>query len=332
MNSEPPSDKKRRLTLEAKVALVFGIISLTLSILASLAFYINWGIPPGMDIKGPHPWIASIGHYLDIGGFYGCLASFLVSFIALVTGFFNKPRLLNVAAGYLSLIIAYAAGMTFLTTLARKRQAAREISCFNLNALGYTLKKFGKEHYDQIPHTINWCDELIEFDSYSSNEMRRGWVKNDEGLSEFAFNTKLSDMKLAETPKDVVLLFETKLAKNPAGGPELINAENISSYEVEKIVEKFPAVLEAAAYAIKSDLGEDDVMVAVIPRPGVKLDPRELYDFCAREMPRYMIPRYIRIVSEFPKTETLRVVKTDLKAQDVTPDTWDEEKIIGRRK
>jgi crotonobetaine/carnitine-CoA ligase len=108
--------------------------------------------------------------------------------------------------------------------------------------------------------------------------------------------------------------------------------ENISSFEVERIVEKFPSVLEAAAYGVKSDLGEDDVMVAVIPRPSAKLDPRELYDFCSREMPRYMIPRYIRLVSEFPKTETHRVVKTELKAQGATKDTWDEEKVIGRRK
>ena len=108
--------------------------------------------------------------------------------------------------------------------------------------------------------------------------------------------------------------------------------ENISSFEVEKIVEKFPAVLEAAAFGVKSDLTEDDVMVAVIAKPGAKLDAKALYEFCVREMPRYMIPRYIRVMSEFPKTETHRVVKTDLKNQGVTPDTWDEEKIIGRRK
>jgi len=108
--------------------------------------------------------------------------------------------------------------------------------------------------------------------------------------------------------------------------------ENISSFEVEKIVEKFPAVLEAAAFGVKSDLTEDDVMVAVIAKPEAELHPKALYEFCAREMPRYMIPRYIRVMAEFPKTETHRVVKTDLKAQGVTPDTWDEEKEIGRRK
>ncbi|HUT55966.1 MAG TPA: AMP-binding protein [bacterium] len=108
--------------------------------------------------------------------------------------------------------------------------------------------------------------------------------------------------------------------------------ENISSYEVERIVEKFPAVLEAAAYAIKAELGEDDVMIAVKPKPGESIDPEALYDFCAEEMPRYMVPRFIRVVDEFEKTETHRVVKGPLKEQGVTADTWDEEKSRGRRK
>lgn len=108
--------------------------------------------------------------------------------------------------------------------------------------------------------------------------------------------------------------------------------ENISSYEVERVVEKFPAVLEAAAYAIKSELGEDDVMVAVVAKPGENVNPNALYDFCLEEMPRYMVPRYIRLVPEFDKTETHRVVKGPLREQGVTTDTWDEEKVRGKRK
>jgi crotonobetaine/carnitine-CoA ligase len=108
--------------------------------------------------------------------------------------------------------------------------------------------------------------------------------------------------------------------------------ENISSFEVERIVEKFPAVLEAAAYAVKAELGEDDVMVAVRPRPGQIVDPGALYDFCMEEMPRYMVPRYIRVVEELPQTETHRVIKGPLREEGVTADTWDEEKERGKRK
>jgi hypothetical protein len=45
-----------------------------------------------------------------------------------------------------------------------------------------------------------------------------------------------------------------------------------------------------------------------------------------------MVPRYIRVVDSFEKTETHRVVKGPLKEQGVTPDTWDEEKVRGKRK
>jgi len=108
--------------------------------------------------------------------------------------------------------------------------------------------------------------------------------------------------------------------------------ENISSYEVEKVVNRFPSVLESASFGVKSDLGEDDVMVCVMPRPGEQVDPEALYDFCVKEMPRYMIPRFIRVMDEFPKTETHRVKKNLLKTQGAVEGTWDEERSRGRRK
>ncbi len=107
--------------------------------------------------------------------------------------------------------------------------------------------------------------------------------------------------------------------------------ENISSYEVERIVESHSSVLEAAAYAIPSDVGEDDVMVAVVLKPGENADAVSLYEYCHEEMPRYMVPRYIRFMDELPKTETHRVKKPVLQEEGVTADTWDEEKERGRR-
>ncbi len=101
--------------------------------------------------------------------------------------------------------------------------------------------------------------------------------------------------------------------------------ENISSFEVEKIVNSHPKVLESAAYAIPSELGEDDVMVALVLQPGVQLEPAALIQHCETHMAYFMIPRYIRVVDEFPKTGTERTMKYQLKADGVTPDTWDRE-------
>jgi crotonobetaine/carnitine-CoA ligase len=103
--------------------------------------------------------------------------------------------------------------------------------------------------------------------------------------------------------------------------------ENISSFEVEKIINSHPQVLESAAYAIPSVLGEDEVMVAVVLQPGAELEPLALIQYCEERMAYFMIPRYVRVVDAFPKTGTERTMKYQLKAHGVTLDTWDREQV-----
>jgi crotonobetaine/carnitine-CoA ligase len=101
--------------------------------------------------------------------------------------------------------------------------------------------------------------------------------------------------------------------------------ENISSFEVEKIINGHPSVLESAAYAVPSELGEDEVMVAIVLQPGAQCPPEALMQYCAARMAYFMIPRYVRIVQSFPKTGTERTMKYQLKAEGITRDTWDRE-------
>lgn len=101
--------------------------------------------------------------------------------------------------------------------------------------------------------------------------------------------------------------------------------ENISSFEVEADVCSHPAVREAAAVAVPSEFSEDEVMVIVAPVPGQKLEARQLAEFLIETMPYFMVPRYIRILDELPKTPSAKVMKADLRKEGVTPDTWDRE-------
>jgi len=99
--------------------------------------------------------------------------------------------------------------------------------------------------------------------------------------------------------------------------------ENISSWEVEQVINAHPDVLESAAIGVPADVGEDEVMVCVAPKPGRVLDPAQLTSFCAERMAPFMVPRYVRIMSVLPKTPTERVQKFELRGQGVTADTWD---------
>lgn len=111
--------------------------------------------------------------------------------------------------------------------------------------------------------------------------------------------------------------------------------ENISSHEVEMEILKHPLIREAAAFAAKSDVAEDEVMVCISTREDNRIDSRELISFLIPRMPHYMVPRYVRIMTELPKTPTGKVMKDALRKQGVTSDTWDREKegiIIKRQK
>jgi crotonobetaine/carnitine-CoA ligase len=99
--------------------------------------------------------------------------------------------------------------------------------------------------------------------------------------------------------------------------------ENISAFEVEEVVKLHPAVLDAAAYGVPSELTEDEVMVAVVPRHDQVVDPASLAEFCANRMGRHMVPRFVDIVETLPRTPTEKVEKALLRERGVTPTTWD---------
>ena len=99
--------------------------------------------------------------------------------------------------------------------------------------------------------------------------------------------------------------------------------ENISSFEVENEVTAYAPVREAAAIAVPSELGEDEVMIVVAPVAGQTIIPLELFHFLQPRMAHFMLPRYIRVAQELPKTPTQKIKKYELKREGITADTWD---------
>jgi len=108
--------------------------------------------------------------------------------------------------------------------------------------------------------------------------------------------------------------------------------ENISSFEVETELCAHPAVKEAAAVAVPSEFAEEEVLAVVSLVEGATLDPAELIELLVPRMAHFMVPRFIRIVADLPKTPTLKVQKHLLRSAGVTDDTWDREKAGIRLK
>ena len=99
--------------------------------------------------------------------------------------------------------------------------------------------------------------------------------------------------------------------------------ENISSYEVEHVLLSHPAVAEAAVFAVRSELAEDEVMAALIARPGHAVDAADLWRHCDERLPRFAVPRYLDVLDELPRTENGKVQKFKLRERGVAPATLD---------
>ncbi|MGC2135900.1 MAG: AMP-binding protein, partial [Xanthobacteraceae bacterium] len=103
--------------------------------------------------------------------------------------------------------------------------------------------------------------------------------------------------------------------------------ENISSFEVEQVLLSHPDIASAAAFAVPSELTEEEVMAVVVRRPGSAVTEGTLSEFCRPLLARFAIPRFIEFVDALPTTENGKVQKYKLRDRGVTSGTWDREAV-----
>jgi carnitine-CoA ligase len=97
----------------------------------------------------------------------------------------------------------------------------------------------------------------------------------------------------------------------------------VSSWDVETVSGNYPGVREVVAYGIPSELGEDEIMTALVVDDPATFSGAGFEAFCRDHMAAFQVPRFVRLVSEFPRTQTSRVEKYKLRAEGVTEDTFD---------
>ena len=89
--------------------------------------------------------------------------------------------------------------------------------------------------------------------------------------------------------------------------------ENIAPGEVEDALLAHPAVAAAAAFGVPSDLGEEEVVAAVVLAPGHAAGEAELREFAGRSLAPYKVPARIVFRESLPMTPTQRVARDALR-------------------
>jgi fatty-acyl-CoA synthase len=85
--------------------------------------------------------------------------------------------------------------------------------------------------------------------------------------------------------------------------------ENVSPREIEEFLHTHPAVSEAQVIGVPSAKYGEEVMAWIKARPGAALTEADLCSFCKDRIAKFKVPRYWKLVTEFPMTVTGKVQK-----------------------
>ena len=100
--------------------------------------------------------------------------------------------------------------------------------------------------------------------------------------------------------------------------------ENVSSFEVEEQLLRFPGVAGAAVVPHRDESGfDEEVRVFVEAAPGALVDPAELTRFAGTRMAYFMVPRYVDVVAELPRNAIGKVEKYKLRSEPLHAETFD---------
>ncbi len=89
--------------------------------------------------------------------------------------------------------------------------------------------------------------------------------------------------------------------------------ENVSAWELQRLIEAHPDVAEAFVLGVPSPMGEEDVKAVVVPSRGARLDPAALHAWCRGRMAAFMVPRFIEVRDEMPHISVGKVDKDRLR-------------------
>ena len=91
--------------------------------------------------------------------------------------------------------------------------------------------------------------------------------------------------------------------------------ENISSLEIEQVLYGHPAILECAVIGKRDEKWGEIPLALVVLREGYQATPEEFIKYARENMAHFKAPREVKILKEFPKGGTGKILKSVLRQQ-----------------
>ena len=144
-----------------------------------------------------------------------------------------------------------------------------------------------------------------------SPTVMKGYYKNPEATARALQDGWLYTGDLGYLDEDGFLYFVDRLKDMVRRGDE-----NISSEEVERVLNSHPQIAESAVVAVADQIRGEEVKAYVVLRPPAEPDntpPESIWAFCREHLAPFKVPRFIEYRQELPKTPSSKVQKNILR-------------------
>ena len=160
------------------------------------------------------------------------------------------------------------------------------------------------EYGDDVPTDEKTIGEII----VRGNHVMQGYLKDqketDAAFKDGWFHT--GDMAVMDG-EGYITIVDRKKDIIISGG------ENISSVEVEKVIQDHPDVLEVVVIGIPNEKWGESPLALVVPKPGTTPSEREIIDHVRQRLAHYKAPKQVEFRHELPKGGTGKILKRHLR-------------------
>jgi|Deesub1362B_J571_1020462.scaffolds.fasta_scaffold03284_4 long-chain acyl-CoA synthetase len=87
---------------------------------------------------------------------------------------------------------------------------------------------------------------------------------------------------------------------------------NVYPKEVENVLLLHPKVKEVAVIGVPDPIQGEEVKAFVVPKPGKRINRKELLEYCQEHLALYKCPKYITFLHELPRSSSGRILKRKL--------------------